>query len=255
MSKIYDINFSAPIADFELRFNDFLKNYGTYDMSVSRTEQATRNGKSVYKFTVTTPNDQNETIILFEKDASTGNVNCVPSGFGSFGGTFYKQNNLSDGISCDDDTLAATMKFLHTEAKLLNGLCISEYDDYIYCTINGREVNNAKKCIVASGQVYGAKDAKLQDFVATENVSVHYNTQLGPWLKERRAEDPQLDASVSDKSVSMEDKMYFVGKYLIQLREKELIEADEFKDLFAQSGMLDSFVKDKTLNIIYKLFN
>ena len=45
MSKIYDIDFSAPIADFENRFIDFLKNYRNGDMVMSKTEQATRNGK------------------------------------------------------------------------------------------------------------------------------------------------------------------------------------------------------------------
>lgn len=255
MSKIYDIDFSAPIADFENRFNDFLKHYCNCDMVMSKAEQATRNGKYVYKFTVTTPNDANETTIIFEKDAATGNVNCVPSGFGSFGGTFYKQTNLSDSTNSDDDTLAAVMIFLHTEAKLLNGLCVSEHEDCVRCTVNGRDINNAKRCIVAGGKVYGTKDAKITDMVTAGNVTVHYNTPLGPWMKERRAEDPQLDAVVSDKTIPMEDKMYFVGKYLVQLRGQEMIEADEFKDLFAQSAALDGFVKDQTLRTIYKLFN
>jgi hypothetical protein len=255
MSKIYDINFSAPIADFENRFNDYLKHYNNCDMSMSKAEQATRNGKYVYKFTVTSSSDPNETVIIFEKDASTGNVNCVPSGFGSFGGTFYKQTNLSDSTDIDDDTLLATINFLQTEAKLLNGLMVAEHRDSVRCIVNGKDINNAKHCIVAGGKVYGAEDVKLTDMVTAGSVAVHYNTPLGPWMKERRAEDPQLDIAVSDKSVSMEDKMYFVGKYLVSLRNQEQIEADEFKDLFAQSAALDGFVKDPTLRTIYKLFN
>ena len=255
MPKIYDIDFSAPIADFENRFNDFLKHHGNGDMNMSKAEQATRNGKYVYKFTVASPNDPNETTIIFEKDAATGNVNCVPSGFGSFGGTFYKQSNLSDTTDSSDDTLLAVMSFLHTEAKLLNGLCVTANEYIAQCTVNGREVSGAKMCVVAGGKVYGAKDVKLTDMVTAGSVAVHYNTPLGPWMKERRAEDPQLDAVVSDKSIPMEDKMYFVGKYLVQLRGQELIEADEFKDLFAQSAALDGFVKDQTLRTIYKLFN
>ena len=256
MSKIYDIDFSAPIADFENRFIDFLKNYRNGDMVMSKTEQATRNGKYVYKFTVTTPNDANETVVIFEKDASTGNVNCVPSGFGSFGGTFYKQSNMSDTTDVDDDTLLGLMGFLHTEAKLLNGLCITEHDkEGVCCIVNGRHITDAKRCIVAAGKVYGAKDIKLTDMVTAGSVAVHYNTALGPWMKERRAEDPQLDKVVSDKSIPMEEKMYFVGRYLVQLRGQEMIEADEFKDLFAQSAALDGFAKDQTLRTIYKLFN
>ena len=255
MSKIYDIDFSAPIADFENRFNDFLIHHGNGDMTMSKVEQATRNGKYVYKFTVMSPNDPNETTVIFEKDAATGNVNCVPSGFGSFGGTFYKQSNLSDTTDNYDNTLTALMAFLHTEARLLNGLCVTEQDDYVTCTVNGRDVSDAKLCVVAGGNVYGAKDVKLTDMVTAGSVAVHYDTALGPWMKERRAEDPQLDKVVSDKSIPMEEKMYFVGRYLVQLRGQEMIEADEFKDLFAQSAALDGFAKDQTLRTIYKLFN
>lgn len=255
MSKIYDIDFSVPIADFENRFNDFLKHHGNGDMTMSKVEQATRNRKYVFKFTVSSPNDPNETVIIFEKDAATGNVNCVPSGFGSFGGTFYKQTNLLVSTNDDDNTLVAVMIFLHTEAKLSNGLCITEYKNSVRCTVNGREINNAKRCIVADGKVYGAKDVQITDTVTAGSVAVHYNTALGPWMKERRTEDPQLDAVVSDKTIPMEEKMYFVGRYLVQLRGQELIEADEFKDLFAQSAALDGFAKDQTLRTIYKLFN
>lgn len=255
MSKIYDIDFSAPIVDFENRFNDYLKHYGNGDMTMNKVEQATRNGKYVYKFTITSPNDSNETTVIFEKDASTGNVNCVPSGFGSFGGTFYKQSNLSGTTYIDDDTFVALMGFLHTEAKLLNGVCVTEHDGHVACTVNGRDVSGAKLCVVANGKVYGAKDVKLTDMVTAGSVAVHYNTALGPWMKERRAEDPQLDKVVSDKSIPMEEKMYFVGRYLVQLRGQEMIEADEFKDLFAQSAALDGFAKDQTLRTIYKLFN
>lgn len=255
MSKIYDIDFSAPIADFENRFNDFLKHYGNSDMTMNKTEQATKNGKYMYKFTITSSNDPNETTVLFEKDASTGDVNCVPSGFGSFGGTFYKQSNLSDTTDIDDDTFVALAGFLHTEAQLLSGLCVTEHGNHVSCTVNGKNVSSAKLCVVADGKVYGAKDAKITDMVTAGSIAVHYNTPLGPWMKERRAEDPQLDTIVSDKSIPMEDKMYFVGKYLVQLRGQELIEADEFKDLFAQSAALDGFVKDQTLRTIYKLFN
>lgn len=255
MSKIYDIDFSAPIADFENRFNDFLKHYCNCDLTMNKAEQATRNGKYVYKFTIQSPNDPNETVVIFEKDASTGNVNCVPSGFGSFGGTFYKQTNLTDNTDTDDDTLLALMNFLHTEAKLLNGLCVTEHNTSVRCTVNGKDVGGAKTCIVAGGKVYGAKDAKVTDMVTAGSVAVHYDTPLGPWMKERRAEDPQLDAVVSDKTIPMEEKMYFVGRYLVQLRGQEMIEADEFKDLFAQSAALDGFAKDQTLRTIYKLFN
>lgn len=254
MSRIYDIDFSAPIADFENRFSDFLNHYCNCDMAVSKSEQATRNGKYVYKFTITTPADGNETTVIFEKDASTGDVICTPIGFGSFGGTFYKQTNLSDTTDADDDTLLALMIFLHTEAKLLKGLCITSHGDMVRCTVNGKDVGG-KECIVAGGNVYGAKDAKITDMVTAGSVAVHYDTPLGPWMKERRAEDPQLDAVVSDKSIPMEEKMYFVGRYLVQLRGQEVIEANEFKDLFAQSAALDGFAKDQTLRTIYKLFN
>ena len=61
---------------------------------------------------------------------------------------------------------------------------------------------------------------------------------------------------LNDKTTSTTDKMTYIGKYVISLKAKDEIEAEEFKDVFIQAGLFTSgFSNDKTLSMIYKLLN
>ena len=50
--------------------------------------------------------------------------------------------------------------------------------------------------------------------------------------------------------------MNYIGKYVVELKARDEIEAEEFKDIFIQAGLFTSgFSGEKTLNMIYKLLN
>lgn len=257
MTKIYDIDFSCPHDDFMDGLRDFLSNYGNCNMNANSTENATRNGKYMYKIEVTNQDDPNVTTMLFEKNANNGDIIFVPSSFRSFGGTFYKTENLQSDIEdTDDDTLKAFACFLEEEAKKRKGKFICKTNNNVICIVNGNS-KSGKECIVDSnGNVYGAKDVSSVSLLDGGSTHVSFNTSIGEWNKQRKLEDPIFASKLNDKSTSTTEKMNYIGKYVVELKAKDEIEAEEFKDIFIQAGLFTSgFSSDKTLNMIYKLLN
>lgn len=253
MLQIYDIDFSCPHDDFMNGLQSYLYNYGNCDMRAVSTENSTRNGKYMYKIEVTSPNDPNTTTILFEKNSNNGDIIFAPSGFKSFGGTFYKVDSLSDSVEgTDDDTSEALAKYLAETAKLKKGKFVCKLNKLIYCIVNGN-TKQAKECIVDSnGSVYGSKEVSTVT-LADGTSMVCYGTKLPEWNKERRIEDPDFAAILTDKTTTIQEKYTLIGKYVMMLRAKEEITSEEFKDLFVQAGAADGYANDKTLSMIYKL--
>ncbi len=259
MIKIYDIEFSFPHDDFMDGLRNHLSNYGNCNMNANSVENATKNGKYMYKIEVTNSDDPNVTTVLFEKNANNGDIVFVPSGFGSFGGTFYKTENLAEDIEgTDEDTSIALVDYLEKVAKQVKGkfVCKSDNSNSIVCIINGNS-KTGKECIVDSnGNVYGAKEVSSVSLLDGSGTHVSFSTQIGEWNKQRKLEDPVFAAQLNDKTTSMVDKMNYIGRYVVELKAKDEIEAEEFKDIFIQAGLFTSgYSNDKTLSMIYKLLN
>lgn len=257
MTKIYDIEFSCPHDEFMDGLRNFLSNWGNCNMNANSTENATRNGKYMYKIEVTNPDDPNVTTMLFEKNSNNGDIIFAPTGFRSFGGTFYKIDNLQDDVeNTDEDTSRAFVKFLEERAKVSKGKFVCKTDNDVICIVNGNS-KGGKECIVDSnGNVYGAKEVSSVSILDGGSTHVSFNTPIGEWNKQRKLEDPEFAAMLNDKTTSTTDKMTYIGKYVVSLKAKDEIEAEEFKDIFIQAGLFTSgFSNDKTLSMIYKLLN
>ena len=257
MVKIYDIEFSCPHDDFMDGLRNYLSSYGNCNMSANSVENATKNGKYMYKIEVTNSDDPNITTVLFEKNANNGDIIFVPTGFKSFGGTFYKTDNLSETMEgTDEDTSIALVDYLEKTAKQVKGKFVCKSDNNIICIVNGN-AKGGKECIVDSnGNVYGAKEVSSVSLLDGNGTHVSFNTQIGDWNKQRKLEDPIFAAQLNDKTTSMVDKMNYIGRYVVELKAKDEIEAEEFKDIFIQAGLFTSgYSNDKTLSMIYKLLN
>ena len=257
MIKIYDIDFSCPHDIFMDGLRQFLNGYGNCDMNAYSSEQATKNGKYIYKIEVKTPSDSNVTTVLFEKNVNNGDIIFAPSGYRSFGCTFYKVENLAPDVEgTPDDTSKALVTYLKETACNTKGKFVSKVDDSIICIVNGN-TKGSKECVVdANGNVYGAKEVSTVSLLDGVGARVSFNTPIGEWNKQRKLEDPAFAAKLNDKTISTGDKMNYIGRYVVELKAKDEIDAEEFKDIFIQAGLFTSgFSNDKTLNMIYKLFN
>lgn len=256
-NTIYDIDFSYPHDDFMTGLRDFLDNHGNSNMNAVSSEVATKNGKYVYKIEITCKDDPNITSLLFEKNANNADILFLPSGFRSYNGTFYTVTGLSENVQgTDDDTFYAFTLFLESKAKEQKGDLVYKAGNKVVCISKGN-TKSAKECIVDSnGNVYGAKEVKNVSLSDGSSASINFNTKIGEWNKERKAEDPNFASVLNDSKLSTIDKMHYIGKYVVELKANEEIEADEFKDIFIQAGLFTSgFSNDKVLNMIYKLLN
>lgn len=257
MTKIYDIDFSCPHDEFMDGLRDFLSNWGKCNMTANSTENATRNGKYMYKIEVTNQDDSNVTTMLFEKNSNNGDIIFAPTGFRSFGGTFYKTENLAPDVEdTEEDTSKALVAFIEEKAKTSKGKFVCKIGNDIICVVNGNS-KNAKECIVDSnGSVYGSKEISSVSILDDGSTHVSFKTPIGEWNKQRKLEDPDFANVLNDKSTSTTDKMNYIGKYVVTLKANDEIESEEFKDIFIQAGLFTSgFSSDKTLSMIYKLLN
>lgn len=253
-AKIYDIDFSCQYDVFMNDLDDYL-NHTNSDIKATFTETATKNGKYMYKIEITNNSYPGMiTTALFEKNPNNGDIILAPTGFRSFGGTFYKTEGLNeDEEGTVEDTSLALMDYLAYSASKHNGkfVCKTTCDD-IMCIINGKS-KTAKECIVDSnGNVYGAKEVNSVS-LADGGSMVSYATKLPEWNKERRADDPDFDSILTDTTTTLYEKYTLIGKYVMMLRINDEITSEEFKDLFVQAGAADGYINDKTLNTIYKL--
>ena len=256
MIKIYDIDFSYPFNDFVKELKNHLGTWCNCNMDITHSEQATKNGKSMYKFVITCQDDKNFTTILFEKNQNNGDVILAPNSLKSLDGTFYKISKLAHDIEdTDDDTSIALLSFLKKLAEKQNGKLVYRTNCSIICIINGVE-KEGKECIVdENGNVYGAKEITTTSIDDnTINLGNSFNTPISVWNKQRMDEDPEFAKMLIEPTITTIDKMYYIGKYVTTLKVKEEIEINEFKDIFIQAGLFTSgYEKDRTLNTIYKL--
>lgn len=144
MSKIYDINFSSPHDEFMKSFQNHLDGWGNSNMTCSSTESATKNGKYMYKLEISNSDIDSRTTLLFEKNGNNGDILLVPSGFQSFGGTFFKHETTDSGVEdTTDDTLWASINFLGDFAKQKKGTFVASTPRGV---ISINDTNNTSWC-------------------------------------------------------------------------------------------------------------
>lgn len=253
--KIYDIDFSCPHDEFMDGLRNHLSNWGNSNMNATSTEVSTRNGRYMYKIEVKCNDDPNTTSMIFEKNANNGDIIFAVTGLKSFNGTFYTVTQLSDNTKyTDNDTFYAFTDYITKTAKNKKGKFVYKtHDNQIICIVNGNS-KQAKECIIDNnGNVYGSKEVSNVSLFDGSDTMVSYNTKLPEWNKERRREDPDFAAILTDKTTTVVEKYNLIGKYLMMLRLKDEITSEEFKDLFIQAGAADDYVNDKTLNTVFKL--
>lgn len=242
--NIVDINLTMSVKDFEQELQDCISNYSE-PMNYSLKPMNTRMGKHMYKLVIDNCNNSIVEIIA-ERDDVTGDIKFCPLKLSNFNDSFY--NVLyDDDISGKDEDPAMFAVYA------FGRLCIKNKGDFAFIDPNGTsgifKEGNTKKSSVAlvdnDGKVYscfGAKSVKG----ASEDVEFTVKKPIGEWLKE----NPDVQREIS-KYPTMEEKMNYIGKYLINAKIKEEIDSEEFTDIFCQAGII-GFSEQSVLNI-YKL--
>lgn len=242
--QIADIELSMPEQDFKNAFQEQIDNYSDH-MNYQMKTLRTRYGNTMYKITVDNGNNSSVDIVA-EQDAVTGDVHFHPIKLSNYNESFYSVHYNDDIAGNSEDPCM----FI---CYALRNMCVAQKGNFAYVDPNGditliKEGSQKKGAALAivdgDGTVYssyGAKSVKA----ASENISFEVKKPIAEWLQENR------DVAVAIQSLPLDQKMNYIGKYLIQSRTNDEIDAEEFMDVFCQAGLIG--FTDKTVANIYKL--
>jgi hypothetical protein len=244
--QIADINLVMPVQDFESELQDCINNYHGAQMNYGLKAMSTKRGKNMYKLTV--DHDGSSIDIVAERDDVSGDICFHPLKLQNFNDSFYKVFYSDTDIMGQDEDPCMFITYA------LRELCNKHKGSFAYIDPNDHKViikdGSAKRAVSIAlidndGNVYSCAGAKSIKG-ASESSSFSVNKPIGDWLNENL--DVKREIA---KLSSMDEKMNYIGKYLINAKVKEEIDSDEFMDIFCQAGII-GFSEPSVLNI-YKL--
>lgn len=244
--QIVDINLNMPVQDFENELQDCINHYST-QMNYSIKPMSTKMGKHMYKLTVDNCDNSNIEVIA-ERDSVSGDIQFHPLKLSNMNESFYKIHYDDSCIIGKDEDPAMFV------AYALEKMCVAHKGDVAYINSNGssniikdgsQKRTSSIALVDGDGNVYSSAGAKtIKENMGGSNFSV--NKPIGEWLQE----NPEVQQEIAKLS-TMDAKMNYIGKYLINAKIKEEIDSDEFMDIFCQAGII-GFTEQSVLNI-YKL--
>ena len=243
--QIASIELKMPVQDFETALQDCIDDYHE-DMDYTMKSMRTRHGKNMYKITI--DNQQSSTIeIVGEQDDVSGDIYLHPFKLSNMNDSFYKVNCIDANISGTD--IDPSMFFCHA----MSIICKKQKGSFAYIDAKGKvtiikdgsEKRGSSIALVDSdGNVYSCVGAKSVKGV-TDSADFTVRKPINEWL----GENPEVQIAIA--KLPLADKMNYIGKYLINAKLNEEIDADEFTDIFCQAGIF-GFTEPSVLNI-YKL--
>lgn len=244
--QIADIDLRMPLQDFEKAFQDCIDNYHE-TMHYNIKQLRTKHGKSMYKMTVDNGNGS-ELDIVAEQDDVSGDVMFHPIKLSNMNNSFYDVRYSDPSINGqgEDPCMFVCYAFKTIARNIKGSFAAIDTTGSSFIIKDGSSKSSATLALVdGDGNVYscyGAKNVKS----ASEGVDFSVKKPIGEWL----SENPRIQMQISSLP-SIDQKMNVIGKYLIQEKVAENIDADEFMDIFCQAGILG--FSDPTVLNIYKL--
>lgn len=247
MMQLVDIELKMPLRDFENAFQECVDNWPAH-MNYNIKSVSTRMGRNMYKLEV--DNGNNSTMeVVAEKDDVTGDVYLHPFKLSNMGESFYKFNYDDNDIAGEDEDPTMFVCYAFRKICEKNKATVAYIDarNNVVLIKEGNAQNKASLAIVdPSGNVYSSLKAKsISSLGDDDDVDFHVKKPINEWLQEHR----EVGAAIS--KLPLNQKMDYIGKYLIQARVNDEIDASEFADIFCQAGLF-GFSDPSVLNI-YKL--
>lgn len=245
---IMDIALRIPKQELESALLQEESNYTTATITHDSKELVMKlSGKNMYQITFKN-SDADEFCIVAEVDDRTGDIVFMPNRIKNRNKSFYSCTYMvQNNIGTDSDPAMFFVKFFQE-------LSVQRKGSFAWCEPDGNATiivdgsykkADAMAIVDEDGRVYSVAGAKSIKHSA-EDGAFHIQTPINVWLKE----NPAVAVAVSSMS-DINDKMNYIGQYLISARLKDEIESDEFIDIFRQAGIF-GFSKESVQNI-YKL--
>ena len=247
MMQLIDIELKMPLQDFENSFQDCIDNWPEH-MNYNIKQVSTRMGRNMYKLEV--DNGNNSTMeVVAEKDDVTGDVYFHPFKLSNMGESFYKFNYDDSNIAGQDEdpTMFVCWAFKTICENHKSTVAYIDANHNVQVVREGTFQHKASLAIVdPNGNVYSSlKTKSISSLDDDDDVDFHVKKPINEWLQEHK----EVGNAIS--KLPLNQKMDYIGKYLIQARINDEIDASEFADIFCQAGLF-GFSDPSVLNI-YKL--
>lgn len=244
-TQIADIDIKLSLSDFENEMKNAVMNLSE-PMDLNITSVETRRGKKMYKIEFENQHCGKFTIVA-ECDPNSGDMMFRPLILQSVNNSFYEMKYTSmDNAGSDYDPSDAFVRCLHNIAIRHKGrLAYITQDGQPQIIGDGKQKTARSIALIDdNGNVYSCAGSKKVSG-DKEDSSFTVNVPIGDWLREH----PDIQRTIA--AMPLDQKMNYIGKWLIQARINEEVESDEFMDIFRQAGIF-GFSEPSVLHI-YKL--
>ena len=243
--QIADIDIKVSLQDFEKELRSIVMNASS-SMSYNITSVGTKRGKQMHKVVVEDSICGTFTIVA-EVDPNDSNIMLFkPMILQSFNNSFYRtEYDDTDAAGSSCDPAYACFECLCSVARTTNGKFAFITADNKKIIDNGQQkVPRYTALVDDNGHVYSCGGAQRVSEDKDDSAFV-VNVPIGDWLSDH------ADIRAAIATLPIDQKMNYIGKWLVNARIKEEIESDEFMDIFRQAGVI-GFSEQSVLNI-YKL--
>lgn len=242
---LVDIDLKMPLKDFETEFQQCIDNW-PQKMNYNIKTASTKYGRTMYKVDI--DNGDGSTMnLVAEQDEVNGDLYLHPFKLSNMNESYYQFSYADDDIigTNEDPTMFV--------CYALGRIAINKKGKFACISANGTptiikdgiEKNHTSIALVDdNGNVYSSITAKT---ISGEEsgVDFHVNKPINEWLGEH------TDVMQAIGALPLDQKMNYIGKYLINARVKDEIESSEFMDIFCQAGIFG--FSDPSVLKIYKL--
>lgn len=245
-TEILYVSMRSPITKFQTKLDEQKDNWPeTMTCEVKPAE--TRNGKKVYTMTITNGPDTGNVKFVAEQDDVSQDIIFKPMKMNKMSNGFYNLvYNDRDIIGTDEDPMVFISQALREICKSCNGTIAYMNESGPTLVRDGKFTSAIYGLVADDGTVYSLHDVKEIGSYDDSDTEFHIKQPINEWL----AEHTDVSQAIS-KLPTINAKMDFVGKYLIKARTEDMIDSDEFLDIFKQAGLFG--FTDNTVKMIYKL--
>ena len=243
--EIVDINLKMPFQDFERELQDIVDNYSE-PMTFNIKQLRTRLGKAMYKLIVENNSSDNINIVA-ECDDVNGDIYFHPLKLSNMNESFFTSSVDTNTRGQLNDPCyfiySAFSELAHNHKETF--ACIEPTSNSSALIVDGKTKRvNGIGLVDSDGKMYSIAGAKMIKGDANDT-DFSIRQPINEWMQEHR------DIQQAIAHLPLNEKMNYIGKWLIQARLKDEIDSDEFVDIFRQAGLF-GFTETSVQNI-YKL--
>ncbi len=252
MLNILDVDITIPIKKFDSLVDEYLYNHASDDYSFNYEEKITKSSKNLYQVNFENSDNAHKFSILGKRDGNSIKFTPMQIG-GEYKKSYYTDHNPSNDIL--EGLVFGVMEEIAKEQKG-DFICIQ---GSAYSVIQkGRDFSKRITgigLIDRNGKVYTTKtgndnddDTDVDDYDIDSYVPTYL---LNEWLEENEQFREKLQGQPK------EDQFDIMGQYAVYQKKKDMITANQFRDIILQVGSLADMTngfKNQSLREVYQLY-